>query len=157
MPLTVRRVPTTVALPLLCAFAVLATLLTLSISQPGTSQASCVGSGCLPQGNYTLDTTYDCGAVGSNVACYANGTTIAGNAVYHHYGFLSASYSGSGSIHVAASAETSSGQGYFGGSGTNLVRTCYYDNCTPQTAVNLRAIVSQSSGVAHTVVGHAEA
>jgi len=118
------------------------------------SRASCFGTSCMPVGNYTLDTSFNCGQI-VWAACYANGTTNSASAVWHHFGWGSSSYSGSGNITVGLTV-TGSGAS-FGGNGVNLVRACYYDSCLPQTATNMKFYVNQVSGVAHTVWGHGKA
>lgn len=150
-----RRVPVARAVALigicgaLLAFAMTAALRTES------SGAACVGNQCMPVGNYTLDTNYNCGQI-VWASCYANGTTNANNAVWHHFGWGSSAYNGSGNITVGLSVKNSAGVG-FGGLGVNLIRACYYGSCLPQTASNMRMYVYQLSGVPHTVWGHGKA
>ncbi len=155
MTLLDRRVPMARAIALLgaCA-ALLAFAASSALDAEPSSGIGCSGSWCMPAGNYTLDTSYDSGQIIS-AGCYANGTTNPGSAVWHHFGWGSASYSGSGHITVSLAVE---GSGLtFGGTGTDLVRACYYVSCVPQTATNMRFSVAQASGVAHTVWGHGKA
>lgn len=157
MPMTYleRRVPLVRAIALLCACAALMAFAAAATLRVEPSGAGCSGTGCLPVGNYTLDTNYNCGQIVWE-ACYANGTTSAGSAVQHHYGWGSAAYNGAGSINVGFAA-VNGGTAYFAGFGTNLARGCYYASCVPQGATNLKFYVYQVSGVAHTVWGHAKA
>lgn len=152
-----RRVPFARAIALLGACAFLLAFAASSAIHVDRSAATggCNGSGCLPVGDYTLDTSFNCGVI-LNDSCWANGTTNVANAVYHHFGWGSASYSGSGNATVTMSAETSGGSPVFGGNGTNLVRACYYASCVPQTVLNLRFGVG-TSVTAHTIWGHAKA
>lgn len=48
-------------------------------------------------------------------------------------------------------------QSIWGASGTNLARACYYNNCNDQSFYNWLVSVSNHSGYAHTITGHAEA
>jgi hypothetical protein len=147
-------VPAAHAIALLVVCGALLAFASASAFHADRSSAGCLGNGCLPVGNYTLDTSYSCGQIVWE-ACYANGTTSSGSAVWHHFGWGSSSYSGSGSVGVAVTA--SGGGVSFGGWGTNLIRACYYGSCVPQTATNMLFFVNQGSGVAHTIWGHGKA
>jgi hypothetical protein len=149
-----RRVPVARAIALLAVCGALLAFASMSVLHADRSSASCLGNACLPVGTYTLDTSFNCGQIVWE-ACYANGTTNSGNAVWHHFGWGSSSYTGTGNIGVAV---TATGNGLsFGGWGVNLIRACYYDSCVAQTATNMIFYVNQNSGVAHTIWGHAKA
>lgn len=149
-----RRVPIARAIALLGVCAALLAFLATSAFDADSSDAACVGNHCLPVGTYTLDTNYNCGQI-VWAACYANGTTNANNAVWHHFGWGSSAYNGGGNITVGLSVVGSGAA--FGGLGVNLIRACYYGSCVKQTASNMRMSVYQGSGVAHTIWGHGKA
>lgn len=149
-----RRMPIARAIALLGVCGALLTFLAASAFRAESSDAACIGNHCMPAGNYSLDTTFNCGQI-VWAACYANGTTNANNAVWHHFGWASSSYGGAGNISVGF---TVAGNGAsFGGWGTNLIRGCYYSSCLPQGVKNMRFFVAQGSGVPHTIWGHGKA
>lgn len=154
MTLLDRRVSVARVIALLAICGALLAFATSAALRTEPSGASCFGSGCMPVGSYTLDTSFNCGQI-TWAACYANGTTNAGSGVWHHFGWGSSSYSGSGDITVGLGV--SGGGASFGGWAVDLVRACYYNSCLPQTASNMQLYVSQLSGVPHTVWGHGKA
>jgi hypothetical protein len=122
---------------------------------PKARVASCVGSSCLPSGPYSIDQTWNCGMIHSTDRCWDNGllnTTSGGE--YHTWGFASASYAGTGvGVNVEA-YDPNAGLDRFGGTGTDLVRTCYSSTCVDQATYYMFAGVGNDSY--HTISGHAE-
>ncbi|HEX6391646.1 MAG TPA: hypothetical protein VFZ89_19430, partial [Solirubrobacteraceae bacterium] len=82
----------------------------------------------------------------------------AANAITHTFGWGSSDYDGGGSTTVGLDASTSSSS-YFGGWGTNLLRSCYYNSCNDQSGTYLKMSVfhSDSNGAGHTIYGHGKA
>lgn len=150
-----RRVPTALALAVLCLCGAAFAAGTSAVLQPERSLADCSGTSCMPGSGYTLDTTFDCGVILA-ATCYANGTTIRANAVRHRYGWASSAYNGAGSTNVGLCGYDGT-VCYFGGTAVDLVRACYYDSCNAQTAVNLWLYVQNQGAYAHTIFGHGKA
>ncbi len=153
-----KRVRPSVAVSSLALCGVLLTLALAGIVRTDQSSAwgGCTGNSCLPVGTYTLDDVFDCGQIASYVPCYSNGTTNRANAVYHHFGWGSSAYNGSGSTTVDLEFTVNTTYHPFGGSGTNLIRACYYADCTRQTTDNGYLQVSTYAGP-HTIFGHGKA
>jgi hypothetical protein len=132
-----------------------------ALSAP-SAQAICQSSsgGCLPGSGYTLDVTWNCGvlASGGSDRCYYNATKSGASAITHTFGWGSSDYDGGGSTSVGLDASTTS-TSYFGGWGTNILRSCYNDNCNDQSGTYMRMSVFQSdtNGAGHTIYGHGKA
>jgi hypothetical protein len=158
MSILSKRVRPSIAVSSLALCGVLATLALAGIVSTDRSSAwgGCTGNTCLPVGSYTLDDVFDCGQIASYVACYSNGTTNQANAVYHHFGWGSSAYNGSGNSNVNLEFTVNTTYHPFGGSGTNLIRACYYASCTPQTTDNGYLQVDTETGP-HTIFGHGKA
>lgn len=136
---------------LLCLGALLAALAVVGPGG-GVASADCTsgGSGCLPGSGYTLDTVWNCGPLYPGFDCYANGTTIFGNAVTHTFGWGSASFP---EVPVCIQLGP-----YAGACATNVARVCYQANCNDQNANSFRAEVHhRQTGIAWTISGHAKA
>jgi hypothetical protein len=134
-----------------CALMVSALSLALGASH---ASAFCQGLGCLPGSGYTVDRTWDCGQIHSEVNCFYNGVTSRASAGEHTWGFGSAAYNGEGSTTVRLDASTSTFS-FFGGAGTNLIRACFNDNCDDQDSTMMDELVGNSGF--HTIFGHGEA
>jgi hypothetical protein len=123
---------------------------------PGDASAwpPCQGNSCLPTTGYTIDETWNCGQIHSEVSCYFREVTTLRSATLHTWGFGSASYNGEGSVSVTIEAGTPE-LSYFGGTGTNLMRSCYELGCADQDSISMHEQVS--NGGFHTIFGHGEA
>jgi len=141
----------------LIACAALLCALGLTIA-PGHAAARtpCQGNTCLPEAgsNYTFEAVWNCGQIHSEVHCYYKETTSLGSATTHTWGFGSASYSGEGTDRVTIEAGTPEFT-YFGGTGTNLMRACYWETCHDQEEIFLHEVVWNEGF--HTISGHGEA
>lgn len=135
---------------LLCIAASLAAIL-LTVGTVGTASADCTtgGSGCLPNGGYTVEYNWNCGAITDPTRCYYYNTTDVSLATAQTFGWASAAYNGAGTVSLCMHAA-----GYFSACGTNIARGCYYANCVDQSGVSMKVDVQNYTGT-HTVVGHA--
>ena len=129
---------------------VLAVLLLALAGSSSTASADCTtgGSGCLPGSGYTLDDTWNCGAI-NTAWCYYDSTTSSGSAASTSWGWGSAAYNGAGDVYVCIQ-----GSSYFVGCAYNLARACFYASCDDQDLVAFALFVRNQSGFAHTIFGH---
>jgi len=137
---------------LVCSVAALAALLVCLTAGPAAADCTTGGSSCLPGTGYTLDDTWNCGAIAAPTVCYFNSQTNAGSATSRTWGWGSAAYNGTGNVYVCIN-----GGSYFYACGTNLARACYQANCNAQGSNSFLMWVENPSSPAHTIFGHGKA
>lgn len=135
---------------LLCSAASLAALLFCFTTGPAVADCTTGGSSCTPGSGYTLDDTWDCGAIPVRTRCYFNGVTSAPSALSRYWGWGSAAYNGAGSAWVCINGGT-----YFYACATNLARACFDGtNCNAQRAASFVMYVENFAVDPHTIFGH---
>lgn len=125
----------------------------IGCGQTGPPFVRCARSGDddMPRKGYTVDRLYDCGQIRGGTICWANGTTQPDRTEWHHWGWGSADYDGSGAPVVCVG-------GMFSDCRQRLARACYYASCNDQD------IEADAIGIHHghhdhnhTIFGHAKA